>query len=66
MGHHETKVLKCISCGRTIAECAVCDERDCTPPLCNHCVTMLLVQSERPQFEGTGVSIGDEATVTSA
>jgi hypothetical protein len=65
MSIQETKVLKCVNCGRTIAECAVCDERDCPPPLCNHCVTMLLVRSQRPQFEATGVSIGDEGILTS-
>ena len=53
------KELRCTRCGRAIDPCACCDERDCPPPLCNQCLTELLVKSVRPQHVHSGASLSE-------
>ena len=49
-------ILKCVLCHRVIESCACCDEKDCPPPLCNHCVSELVTHAIRSQYVDAGAS----------
>ena len=61
MSVDSTKVLRCTTCGRAIAACACCDERDCPPPICDRDLTEALVRSMRSQYVHRGASLSEEA-----
>ena len=38
----ETPALRCSTCEESIAECELCDERDCRRAICYGCITVAL------------------------
>ena len=52
--------INCTQCRRPIEECACCNELDCPPPICDHCLTEALLRSIRPQFVHRGASMTSE------
>jgi len=57
--------LTCMNCGRAIAVCACCDQRDCPPPTCDRCLSEAVLKTIRPQFAGSGASISEGWEVSS-
>jgi len=41
----EPAALRCSDCDEPIAECELCDERDCPRAICYGCITLALSQT---------------------
>jgi len=51
---------RCVSCGRAIEVCACCDERDCSPAICDVCLRTAILKTIRRQYVHPGASLIEE------
>ena len=51
---------RCVSCGRAIEACACCDERDCSQPTCDRCLTTAILKTIRRQHVHPGATLIEE------